>query len=411
MKILLINKYLYPKGGADKITISTGELLQQRGHQVSYWGMSHPDNPPYSTSKYFTDCIDYSSPGGILQQLNTAAKFLYSFEAKSKVERLIREEKPDIVHLHNFAHELSPSILSVFKKHNIPMVMTLHDYQLVCPTYSMVNGDKPCEACDHGKYYRCVIKKCAKNSYVKSLLNALEMYLHHNILHSYDKIDVFAPSSIFLKDKVTQMGFKGDMVQIPNFVDPKDFTPSYSWDGKNIVYFGRLSKEKGIATLVEAVNGLDVELNIIGNGPQREELESIVAKKGMKNVHFLGFRNGDDLYNIIKNSMFIVVPSQWYENYPRAIVEAFALGKPAIGSRNGGIPELINDPERGLLFTPGDSRDLREKLLKLINAPESIVSMGKNARRLIEAELNPDKQYETLMKIYGMAIDKRRKKQ
>jgi glycosyltransferase involved in cell wall biosynthesis len=406
MKILLVNKYLYPKGGAEKSTLLTGELLRDKGHEVIYWGMSHPKNPEYQTASYFTDGIDYSNTGGLRRQIEIAHKLLYSFEAKDKIEKLIKAEKPDIVHLNNFAHEISPSILDVFKKYGIPMVMTLRDSKLVCPTYLMLSKGKPCEKCRNGNYYWCLFRKCTKDSYVKSLLNVLEMYLHHKILHIYDKIAIFISPSLFLKDKVTYMGLKGELIQLPNFIDSNDYDPSYSWDGNNIVYLGRLSQEKGVFTLIEAVEGLDVQLNIIGDGPQRGELEDKVKEKGMKNVHFLGFKNGEGLYDLIRKSMFVIVPSEVNENYSRAIVEAFTLGKPVIASRIGGNPELAKDNETGMLFTLGDKDDLREKILELLSEPDSIVSMGRNARKFIERELNPDRHYEKLMKIYNKAIEK-----
>ncbi len=406
MKILLVNKYLYPKGGAEKVTMSTGELLEKRGHQVLFWGMSHPKNPEYSTAPYFTDGIDYHNSGGIIDKIKVASKLLYSFEAKKKVERLILAEKPDIAHLHNFAHQLSTSILDVFKKYDIPVVMTLHDYKVVCPTYSMLCMGKPCEKCSKGKYYWCFLRKCTKGSYAKSLLNSVEMYLHHTVLNSYNKVDVFAPVSAFLKEKVAEMGLKGKLVQLPNFIDANDYEPAFASDGRSIVYFGRLSKEKGILTLIKAVEGLNVELNIIGTGPQREELEEVVSNKKMKNVHFLGFKNGNELNNLLNKSMFIVVPSEWYENYPLAIVEAFALGKPVIGARIGGIPELVKDQERGLLFTPGNAEELRKKIEELLGSSDSVVSMGKAARQFVETELNPDRHYEMLMQIYSMAMGK-----
>jgi glycosyltransferase involved in cell wall biosynthesis len=407
MKILLVNKYLYPKGGAEKSTILTGDLLKKKGHEVIYWGMSHPKNPGYPTAPYFTDCIEYSNTGGLMRQLKIAHTLLYSFEAKGKIEKLIKAERPDIVHLNNFAHEISPSILDVFKKYGIPMVMTLRDSKLVCPTYLMLSKGKPCEKCCNGKYYWCFLKKCTKDSYVKSMLNVVEMYLHHKILHIYDKIAVFISPSLFLKDKVAYMGFKGELIQLPNFINSDDFEPSYSWESENIVYFGRLSREKGVFTLIEAVEGLDYTLNIIGDGPQREELEGKVIEKGMENVRFLGFKNGGDLYELIRKSMFVIVPSEVRENYSRAIVESFTLGKPVIASRIGGNPELVKDHETGMLYDPGDSDELREKILGLINTPDSIVSMGRNARSFIERELNPDRHYETLMQIYGMAMKKK----
>ena len=181
MRILLVNKFLYAKGGDAISTLTTGALLRNKGHKVFFWGMAHPNNPRYSTSSYFIDYIDYNKSGGIKGQITAATKLLYSFEAKKKVDELIRAENPDIIHLNNFSHQISPSILDTFSKYEIPTVMTMRDYKLVCPSYQMLSNDRPCEMCRNGRYFWCLLKKCTKNSYSKSMLNTMEMYLHHQI--------------------------------------------------------------------------------------------------------------------------------------------------------------------------------------------------------------------------------------
>ena len=180
MKVLLINKFLYPKGGAEISTLTTGKLLSQKGHEVFFWGMKHPDNPEYPYKDYFVTHVDYDKSSGILSKLKAALNLLYSFEAKKQFEAFIKEIRPDIVHLNNIAHQISPSILHVIKKYNIPSVMTLRDYKLVCPALAMLNKGNVCEKCKGGKYYWCFFNKCTKNSYIKSFLNTVEMYLTAN---------------------------------------------------------------------------------------------------------------------------------------------------------------------------------------------------------------------------------------
>src|SRR5574337_1516377 len=265
MKLLLINKSLYPKGGDAISTLTTGSLLRSKGHEVVFWGMAHPLNPDYPYRDYFVSYIDYNAPGGMKEQARMAANMLYSFEAKRNIEKLINAERPDIVHLNNFAHQISPSILHVFKKYNIPAVMTMRDYKLICPTYTMVMNGKPCERCKNGRYYQCFINKCAKNSFLKSLLNTMEMYLHHNVLHIYNLIEVYISPSKFLKSKCEEMGFKRKIVYLPNFVRVEDFVPQYKWQESSIVCFGRLSEEKGLFTLIDAIKNIkDLTLKIIG---------------------------------------------------------------------------------------------------------------------------------------------------
>ncbi len=408
MKILLINKFLYPKGGDGIVTLSTGDLLSQNGHQVAYWGMDHPENPEYPYKDIFVDYVDLVNSGDSRQQIKTAANILYSFEAKNKIEKLINVVQPDIVHLNNFAHQISPSILHVFKKYNIPVVMTMHDYKLICPAYIMLSKGKPCEKCKDGKYYHCLLNKCTHNSRAKSLVNTIEMYLHHKLLHIYDLIDVYISPSLFLKNKVEEMGFHHKIVHLPNFVDLGEYSPRYNSQQRSIVYFGRLSSGKGLSTLLEAVEGLDVQLKVIGDGPIRQELEKKSVTERISNVMFMGYKSGRELQKEIKMATATVTPSQWYENNPLSIIESFALGKPVIGARIGGIPELVKDGETGYTFEPGSVDDLRSKINFLIENPDRAIKMGQAARKFVEQNNNPEKHYQQLMKIYEAACTKKR---
>ena len=406
MKVLLVNKFLYPKGGDATSALTTGDLLKSKGHEVVFWGMKNKNDPAYPHHDIFVDEVDLNSGHGIKQQLKISMNVLYSLEAKAKVEKLIqRIGKPDIVHLHNFAHQISPSIIHVFKKHKIPCVMTMHDYKLVCASYGLLSYGKVCEKCAGGKFINCFLEGCVKDSKAKSLLNTVEMYLHHKILHIYDLIDVFISPSRFLKNKLGEMGFKGRIEYLPNFVHYEEYRPSYQWTDKSIVYFGRLSKEKGLLTLIQAMKSCpDITLKIIGDGPLRESLELSVRDAGAKNVTFLGYKTGGELKTEIKESMFVVLPSECYENNPLAIIEAFSMGKPVIGSRIGGIPELVKNNETGFTFDTGSVQDLKNKISFFADHPGLIVKFGKNARSFAEDKFNADKYYEHLLYIYSQAI-------
>lgn len=404
MKVLLINKFLYPKGGDAISTLQTGKLLLEKGHTVFYWGMKHPSNPDYPYCDYFVDNVNYDLDLSIKQKISIFLKILYSFEAKRKIEKLLRTIKPDIVHLNNFAHQISPSILDVFKKYDIPTVMTICDYKLVCPTYSMLLNGKPCEKCRNGKYYWCFLRKCTKESYTKSLITTIEMYIHHKILHIYDKIDVFISPSRFLREKLKEMGFKRNIFYLPNFVNLEEYQPEYNYSNATICFFGRLSKEKGLFTLLNSMDKIDAKLKIIGDGPIRGSLESKVKNLGLNNVYLLGYKSGDELKNEIKNSIAVILPSECYENNPRAVLEAFALGKPVIGARIGGIPELVKVGVTGYTFEPGNAEDLRNKIECLLKNSDLVIEMGKNARTFVEKNFNAEKHYQELIKIYQMVI-------
>jgi glycosyltransferase involved in cell wall biosynthesis len=407
MKIILINKFLYPKGGDAISTITTGNILAARGHEVHYWGMDHPDNPSYPYRNFFVSYVDYDSSKGIIDKVKSSMNILYSFEARRKMLALLKKIKPDIVHLNNFAHQISPSILDAIKEYNIPTVMTMHDYKLVCPAYSLYSKGKTCEKCQLGRYYKCFINRCTKGSFFKSLVNVAEMYLHHNILRIYDMVDIYISPSRFLKEKVEAMSFKGDIVYLPNCVHLNEFQSAHGWKEKSIIYLGRLSQEKGVGTLIEAMKGItNIRLKIIGDGPLKNDLKEKVRCEGIGNIEFLGYRSGENLHDEIKRSMFIVIPSECYENNPRAVIEGFALGKPAIGARIGGIPELIRDWDTGLTYSCGSVSDLKKKIQLMLDNPGKIQKMGKKARKYIEQELNDKVHYKHLMEIYKMASQK-----
>lgn len=373
--------------------------------------MQHPENVPCSTDAYFMSYIDLTGNGnGKLTQLRTALRILYSYEAKDRLIKLLDEYSFDVVHLHNIHHQISPSILHVLKKRKIPVVMTLHDYKMACASYSMLANEKPCEACSGGRYFEAVKKSCVKGSRAKSVLAAIEMYLHHRILDIYNNVDIFISPSLFLKNKLQDMGFRKQIVHLPNFVDALYLGQVKVNDSDNsLVYFGRLSQEKGLWTLLKAVKLLSdnrsLKMKIIGDGSLKCELEEMTKKEGMRNVQFLGYMKGEALLKEIKKSIGVIIPSECYENNPMSVIEAFALGKPVIGARIGGIPELVKDNETGLTFEPGNAEDLAEKM-KILSSNEPFrVQIGINAREFVERELNPEKHYQKLMEIYDGAVE------
>lgn len=406
MKILMVNKFLYPRGGDAIATLKTGSLLAAKGHDVIYWGMSHELNPEYPYSGLFVSNVDFDSGMSFAQKIGAAFRILYSFEARDKVRKLLEKVKPDIVHLNNFAHQISPSILGIFRENKIPAVMTMHDYKLVCPAYSSWLNGKFCSLCSGGRYYRCFLNRCTKGSGFKSAVNMAEMYLHHNVLHLYGKIDVYISPSAFMRDRIKESGFKGEIIHLPNFVDTKAYAPSYAFEEKSMVYVGRLSAEKGMNTLLDAFRGTDIKLKIIGTGELEEHLKNRIRNENLANINLLGYKSGGELKDEIMRSAAVVLPSECNENNPLTVLEAFAMGKPVIGSRTGGIPELVKDGETGFTFTCGNAGDLRQKAEDLISDAAGISRMGRNARAFAEKNNSPEVYYVRLMEIYGMASRK-----
>jgi len=403
MKVLLVNKFLFPKGGDAICTLATGELLQSRGHRVAYWGMAHPENPTHDFADLFVPHVDLNAPQSLGEQIRIARNIVYSRVAREQFTTMIDRFAPDIVHLHNFAHQISPSIVDVIKERGIPAVMTMHDYKLVCAAYTMISADRPCERCRDGRFHQAFIRRCIKNSYLKSLVNTVEMICHHRIWHIYDPIRLFIAPSRFLMDKVKEMGFRGQTVHLANFVDPAAFITPVAAPGEGFCYFGRLSREKGLETLLKAARGSRIPVKIIGDGPMRETLEAEAAMEGMENVRFLGYMTGEALQREIAASLAVVLPSEWYENNPLSILEAFVLAKPVIGARIGGIPELVREGEFGHTFTPGNAEELRAKMVQCVAHPRSTRDMGIAARAYVTRRHDPETYLKGLLAIYADA--------
>jgi glycosyltransferase involved in cell wall biosynthesis len=408
MKILQINKFFYPKGGSEIYMFLLSDLLRQAGHEVIEFSMQDPKNLALPTgrqdskfSQYFIKQIDFNKREGIFKDLAKAFHLLYSTEAKNKLEALIQKEKPDIAHLHNFNFQLTPSILRVLKKYKIPVIWTLHDYKVICPNYRLFTQNQICERCKIHKYYNCFTHKCLKNSWSMSFLAMLEMYLHKLVLQSYSAVSIYLSPSKFLAHKVLDWKLpKNKVRQVYHGLDLAQFKPSGAL-GEGLVYIGRLVEEKGILTLLEAIKQLpDINLKIVGSGPQDQEIERIIESYGLNNVQLIGHKSGQELQALIKQARLVVAPSIWYENSPLSILESFALGKPVIGSDLGGIPELVIDGQNGFLFKPGSVDDLIQKIKNVYYKDELISQMGKNCRAWVEKNCNSQKHLEEILKIY-----------
>ncbi|MCF6158926.1 MAG: glycosyltransferase family 1 protein [wastewater metagenome] len=420
MNVLQVNKFHYLRGGSERVYFGTADILAQHGHKVNFFSMVHPENVPCDTSQFFMSDVDVNSNSiNPVHQIKIAFRILYSSEAKERISRLLDEYPVDIVHLHNIHHQISPSILDVLKKRKIPAVMTLHDYKMVCASYSLLAHDEICERCSGGKYYRAIHRRCLKGSFIKSSLAAMEMYLHHTFLNIYKNVDIFISPSMFLKKKLIDMGFKKTIVYLPNFVTRFDAVKNETngeihSDEYSLVYFGRLSREKGVSTLIKAAKILQAEgtmkikFKIIGDGPLKSILEKRVENEGIHNVQFFGYMRGETLYNEIKRSTAVILPSEWYENNPVSVLEAFALGKPVISARIGGIPELVSDNGTGLTFQSGNAEDLVEKIIHMFNSRKKIAEMGENARVFVHQNFSVEKYYQGLMNIYQLAREKRK---
>jgi glycosyltransferase involved in cell wall biosynthesis len=405
-------------GGAEEIYFRTADLIEKKGNESVFFSMRHQNNLPCRDSEYFMPLIYIHSGFDVTNTVKAVCRNIYSFKARRLIARLLDNHAVDIVHIHDMHRQMSPSILLEFKKRGIPVVMTLHNYKMICPSFLMVARNMSCEACDHGKYINAMKLRCVKGSFLRSALISIEAYLHHTMLDIYNNIDIFIAPSLFLKMKHEEMGFRKEIVQLPYPLDVREFEKSVfygqerglgNWD--TFVYFGRLEAEKGLLTLMSALEklareGKPVNLKIIGEGPLRETLQTRARREGLSGVTFKGFLKGKELFNEIKTCMAVVLPSEWYENYPVSVMETLAIGKPIIGARIGGIPEMVKDQETGLTFESGNSADLSEKIKELSDNPERAAEMGENARIFAEKEFDIENHYAKLMEIYERALSK-----
>lgn len=404
MRILLVNKFFYRKGGAETYFFALAEGLQALGHEVAFFSMQHPENEPSYWSKYFVSEKDYNGKISAFRKVTEAASLIYSFEARSKFDALLREFKPDIIHLNNVHRQLTLSILDApyLKEHHVPVVYTAHDYILLCPAYTMVNGrGEICDACLDKHFIHATKNVCVKGSRAKSALATLEAeFLKFH--HAYDRIDLIIAPSKFMKHKLDEGGFADKTVVMQNFLTDSQmamaqhvtshhkFEDAASDDPDKrpyFLFFGRLSREKGILTLVRAflrAAGLvddigsdasagaagrlpsDWQLRVVGDGPERDAIEELVRNAGPEavcRVKLLGYRTGEDLQHQVGGARFSVLSSEWRENMPYSGLESLAAQTPAIGARIGGIPELVEEGRTGFCFTSGDDDDLARVML------------------------------------------------
>ena len=403
MRILSVNKFYYLHGGSERYMFDLNRLLENGGNEIVHFAMQHEKNFPSPFSDYFVDQLDFFETSSILQKVQSAGRVIYSFEAQKKLSRLLVDTKPALAHLHNIAHQLSPSIIHALKSQSIPIVQTLHDYKLVCPTYTLYTNEHVCEKCLLGNYYHVVTNRCNRGSLLASLTNMLEMYIH-SFLKSYEHIDTFISPSKFLLNKIVEGGVDATKIHhVPLFLDTTQFPPKYEHNGY-LLFFGQLIAVKGLGTVLDALKRMKgVRLIVAGRGQQESQFRQIAEKLNL-NVDFVGFQSGDALRELVSGAMAIVVPSLWYENQPFAILESFAYGKPVIGSNIGGIPELIDDYRNGLLFEPGNADALADKLQWVVDNENRLADMGHSGRQKIEEQFSPSVHYQRIHEIYQSLV-------
>lgn len=381
MKILIVNKFLYPNGGSETYIFEIGKQMREMGHQVEYFGMEHEGRIVGNHAESYTSDMDFHS--GKLSRLLYPFKIIYSVEARKKIRRVLEDFSPDVVHLNNFNFQLTPSILYEIRSferkcgHGIRIVFTAHDYQLVCPNHLLQRTDKTlCTACLGGHPGNCMRYGCIHGSKVKSALGSLEGWLYQN-LHAYRMIDtVICPSRFMEKQLSANPDLRGKTVVMHNFVDKKGIESGQKED--YVLYFGRYCEEKGTPALLEVCRALpQIPFVFAGTGPLKAQLKEVA------NVEDRGFLSGDSLTETIARARFCVFPSEWYENCPFSVMETQVYGTPVIASDLGGTPELVLAGVSGELFPGGDRESLKQKIADLWEDRERLERYTKGCRKAV----------------------------
>ena len=404
--VLLCNKYFTVRGGADRVFFDTLTLLEKRGHRVIPFSVQTPDARPTPYARHFAANPRWAATraSGVAERLAAFGQGVYNHEVAEAVRRVIREERPDIVHVHNLHYELTPAVLRAAHRAGLPVVMTIHDVRVLCPNGYMFTHGAICERCLGGRYYHAVFQRCIRDSIQGSLLGAASAYFAGLIGIWERDVDLYLIPGRFHLNKYVAAGFDPKkLVHLPNFVDASLYQPAHE-PGQYLLYLGYVVRQKGILTLIDAMRQRPmVPLRIVGTGPGLDEARQRVAHHGLADVHFDGFKSGDDLWEAIRGAIAVVIPSECYENAPMAILESYALGKPVIGARSGGIPEAIVDGETGYLFDPGNVDQLADRLRAISGAPNHAHAMGQRGRALVEAKYSPEAHYQQLIAAYREA--------
>ncbi|MEP3052145.1 MAG: glycosyltransferase family 4 protein [Erythrobacter sp.] len=403
MRALLVHNNFGVQGGAEVFFHEIGRLLEAHGHDVAKFSCAEEGlDAPYAED--FPEVSHYAD-GGILAKAVRVPSIIYNRDARDKMAKVIAEFRPDIVHGFAIYGRLTPAVLDAAKDAQVPVVLSCNDYKHICPNYKLFHHGRVCEDCKAGQFINAVKNRCCHNSLPVSAASALEAYVHAGMDIWRKNVDRFLFASQFMASKTEEFWGEGriqlDFLQNPFDASAHHVEPNA---GQSILYFGRLIEEKGVGHLIEAARlRPDVHVTIVGDGPDRTQIERASAQ--LDNVRFVGPAWGDDLKQHLFEARAVVVPSLWHENFPYVILQAFAAGKPVIGSRRGGIPELVESGPHGWLYEAEQVDQLAEVMAGVCAQKDAkILEMGDKARRYVAATFNDDAIFAQLSRIYAEVI-------
>lgn len=400
-RLLNVNTYHYRRGGSDVVYLEHGAMLQSMGFDCGWFAMQHPKNEPTPWSEHFIDEIEFGHDYTLAKKLVMAAKVVWSWEARDKLARLLDRFPADIAHLHCIYHHHSPAILPLLSERGVPAVMTAHDLKIACPNYKMRNAGGPCERCKDGSVLNVLRHRCVQDSFAASAVVAVESGLHRALATWQRHLAAVVCPSRFFVDKFVEWGWPRErFVHVPNWVDADRFEPGFE-PGGYALYFGRLILDKGLATVVRAAHAARLPLKLAGTGPDEAALRALVAELGAE-VEFVGYRSGSELHDVVRGARCVALASELFENAPMMLLEAMALGKPVVGARIGGIPEVVIEGHTGWLFTSGRVDELAERLASVKALPDAqLADMGRAAREHVEQVFSRQRYLDAMLALYA----------
>jgi glycosyltransferase involved in cell wall biosynthesis len=410
MRVLFCNKYNYPFSGTEVYLFELMDLMRANGHEVALFSMADPRGEATPYDHHLVPNIDFKTKSGWWQKAQGAAHAIYSTDARRRIRAMIKEFRPDVAHVRSIYHHLSPSVLWELKAQDVPVVYHVNDFKVLCPNYNLVSRGKVCEACKGGAFWNALRSRCYPGLGARMTLTA-EAYAHR-WLGTYRKcVDLFLAPSQFVRDKFVEHGWDGAKFEVlPHFQNPHELT-AVPKDGP-VLYFGRLSPEKGIDDLLRAMQKVpQVPLVIAGDGPQRGELQELAGSLGLKKFQFVGHLGRSERDALIAKSRFTVLPSHAYETLGKTILESYAEGRAVVASDMGSRRELVHEGETGLLYRTGDVDRLEEAIVTLSARPELAEKMGHAGWELVRRQHTPEAHYHKLLSLYeGLVAAKARRK-
>jgi glycosyltransferase involved in cell wall biosynthesis len=412
MKILMANKFFFLNGGVEKYYRDLLVRLTETGHEPIPFSVGYFGNWDSAYSPFFLPPPDKEGkahfkdirirPGNILRYLDRS---IYSFEARYYLYRLIKTAgKIDAAYVFNIYNYMSPSIIDFLKEKDIPVIMQVGDYNLLCPCYTFLLQGLPCTLCLNGNYLHGLRYKCVKNSYPASLVRVLAMFVQR-MFRVYHRVDAFTVPCLFMKEKMIQGGFDEKRIHLLRYPMSKKVVSAPAQKKDYILYFGRLSYEKGLDTLIAAFQklGSGEELFIVGRSydGEKERLQGFISQEFTERIHFLDFMEKKELDDWIAQALFTVVPSRWYDNAPLSIYESFQLHTPVVGADIGGIPEQIQDKVNGRLFTPGSVPELARAMSWMLEDRQRLLGMGASGAAFVAEHCDMDNHLDQLLQIFG----------